>query len=213
MKKLRCMSSKLLLTERSWWGRLPWLLPLPHRYFSTLTCLSPTESGPCLPISLVPTATLKAEIIFTYCICTYCIYYTHLIYIYSYIKFSYRHTFLVLFVRCWLHFQQEASKWKIRICLPRIPTKVLHHAASCHCSTRVQSVPWRCSWKGRGLLEQFKRRPDTVESAWSAGRRVPEMLWARWSNSQLKNPQGRRASASTGGSAAGDGLWAGLCQP
>lgn len=111
-------------------------------------------------------------------------------------------------MRCWLHFQQEASKLKIRICLPRIPTKVLCHVASCHCSTRAQSVPRQCSWKGRGLLEQFKRRPDTVESAWSAGRKVPEMLWAPWSNSQLKNPQGRRASASTGGSAAGNGLWA-----
>lgn len=79
--------------------------------------LSPPECPPhpkkwSLPTKVTCTNSDPQSIILTYCICTYCIYYTYLIHIYSYINFSYRHTiflFLLLFVvRCWLHFQQEA---------------------------------------------------------------------------------------------------------
>ena len=186
--------------------------PPPCMCFSTLSHTSVRQKRAKPPHNLVPVysyrlyqqrpSKMKS---FTYCICTYCIYYTHLIYIYSYIKFSYRHTFLVLFVRCWLHFQQEASTWK-----GRNPSSsgflwnVSRHVASRHCfHTRSNVLDKEACWSS------FKGGQTLLKSAWSAGHAVLEMLlWDRWSNSQLKIHRGRRASASTGGSAAGNGLWA-----
>lgn len=163
-------------------------------YFSTRSRGNPHrqvfQSNACLPVSLVPTATLQAETMFTYCICTYCIYYTHLIYIYSYIKFSYRHTFLVLFVRCWLHFQQEASKSKTRIRLWRILCKGLascgvpssFHMRSVHPVEMLLKIKRPC-WSGL-------KKARHSESAWSAGRGFPETLRAHWSDSQFRIHRG-----------------------
>lgn len=125
------------------------------------------------------------------------LYILHTFNIYSYIKFSYRHTFLVLSVRCWLHFQQggfDTEGKSLVFSSGFLRRKKKSEAGAASPSPRPHALsPSRRS--------RFGRRPDTLLKAHGVqGAEFPEGEEA-W----------RRRPASTGrGSTAGDGLWAEL---
>lgn len=151
-KKLCCISAKLLLINTNQWERLRLFLVC----FSTLKYSARKAKTPVIPYHWYQQWPSKIKS--CYILYMRVLYILHTVQMYSYIKFSYRHTFKVVFVRCLLHCQQEASTWKVRICLAQNSyASLASHIILFLFPRELKSAPWQCPWKRGHLLQQFKR--------------------------------------------------------